>query len=233
MSTIPFQYVQSDVTSLGLELVRRRALQSLEWAGGHKVLEIGPGRGVLAREAIALGREYWAVDERDDVLADLPPQAHCVRLRLPTTCWPDGTCGQFDAVICEAVIEHMPGYDGAVLLLAGIEQSLRIGGRLVLRAPDAWYSRWGFWDFAPDHQYVTTVRRLSGLLQSRGWRIIDAGIFVDQFTGWRAWLIWQCTRWLPAGLLGRMTGHRPWQCSTWWKIRGKVPQAYVVAEKEN
>lgn len=226
-------YKRAPITRIGRWAVGRRAEQTLEWCGeilGGRLLELGPGRGVLAGVALRHGIVYDAADEDDAVLAGLPRGANRYHVHLPTR---DtlGMKGRYDAIVCEAMIEHVETCADAVELLRWCGKLLRSGGRLVLRFPDVRFHRWQFWSDTPDHQWVTSLARVCRAVEwSGGFTIVRAGHSIDHFTGWRMWLIAGLVRLVPTRLLHRMTGRAAYELSTWSKLALKRPQGYVVAE---
>lgn len=205
-----------------------RARQTLRWCRlpeRGRLLEIGPGRGVLAWKALA--HEYWAVD-RDGTAKDrLPQSTHSIGTALPMR------LSYFDAVVAESVLEHMSGYLEADGMVNGIAALLKPWGRLVLRVPDIQFAGWSFWAHTEDHQYVTSLPRAVKLVEAAGLRIVRAGYAIDHLTGpvvWPIWIAAQCAKW-PIWAAERLWGIPPWQMSLSVKLRYKQPHAYVVAEK--
>ena len=218
-------YATEPVTALGRYFMQLRARQTLAWCPGRSVLEIGPGRGVLATEALRLGKDYTALDCDPEVLRNLPMQAKRIFRRVPPI--PDNV--QYDAIIAEAMLEHLGDYNQVCMFLESARQALVPNGRLILRFPDVQLARWLFWEYTPDHQYVTSLPRVAVILREQGWDIACSGYFVDCFTGWQAWCIDHLMRLLPTYVLHRLTGHAPHETSIWTKLREKFPMTYVVA----
>lgn len=227
--------MQARVTKPGLWLMRRRARQTLAWcSGAARILEIGPGRGVFAAECIARKLFYVAIDQSLDVLKRLPCPAHTIWHRVPPLLPEKHLLRQtpLDAVVAEAVLEHMAGYADTVALVQSIHRVVRPGGRVVLRFPEIRFSRFAFWEFAADHQYVTSLPRVCALLEQNGFVVERSGYFVDCFCGPAAHLIGWLTRLIPTRMLQTVafwaTGGRK---NIWAKLGEKSPQAYVVAVK--
>lgn len=222
--------MSSEVTSLGLYLMRRRARQTLRWCQAKSILEIGPGRGVLAGEALAAGVSYSAIDQDPAVLQRLPAGAATVCRRVPPLLPADGR--RVDAVVAEAVLEHMPDYATAAHFVRSCRSALQPGGRLVLRFPEIRFSRFAFWEFPPDHEYVTSLPRVCTLVEQNGFEIVRSGYFVDCFCGPAAHLAWWLIRLLPTRILQTLvfwgTGARK---NIWSKIGEKAPQAYILARR--
>lgn len=222
-------YRKARVTSMGLWLMERRARQTLTWCQAKRILEIGPGRGVFAREACAhQDVEYWAVDADNDVLNAMPPQATTLLCRVPSLARGDPV--RFGAVVAEAVLEHMSGYEQAGEFIADCRQHLIPGGRLILRFPEIRFLGLRFWEYPPDHQYVTSLARVAALVEQEGFSVLFAGHFVDCWTGPAAHLVWWLTRLIPTRLLHRLAGGG-YRKTIWSKLGEKAPQGYLVAQR--
>jgi len=210
--------------------MRRRARQTLRWCAGKSILEIGPGRGVLASEALGHCVRYSAIDQDPAVLQRLPAGADCACLRVPPVVSIDGW--PVDAIVAEAVLEHMPDYETAAEFVRSARRALNPGGRLVLRFPEIRFSRFAFWEFPPDHQYVTSLPRVCTLLEHNGFVIERSGYFVDCFCGPVAHVVWWLTRLVPTRILGTVAfwggGRRK---NLWTKLGEKAPQGYIVARR--
>lgn len=218
------------VTSLGLYLMRRRARQTLRWCVSNDVLEIGVGRGVFARYCLDRGIRYSVVDSSIDALRALPPEVRGIWQIAPPV-WPTPE-RRFGAIVAEAVLEHMPDYLTAVQFVRSAHLHLQSGGRLVLRFPEIRFSRFAFWEFPPDHQYVTSLPRVCTLLEQNGFEVERSGYFVDCFYGPAAHVVWWLTRVIPTRILGTVAfwggGRRK---NLWFKLGEKAPQAYIVARR--
>lgn len=221
------------MTAVGGRAVRMMAAQTLGWirdAGiGHGgVCEIGPGRGILADEVVRRGYRYYAVDCDPAAIGRVLHVASgtCVA-RVPPM--PEDL-PPMNAIVCENVLEHMEGYTQALALVRCFHDGLVPGGVLVLRMPDVRYARWGFWDNAQDHQYVTSLRRVTMLCRESGFEIARYGYSFDHLAGWKGRAAYAMKRCFPWRWMHNLC-YGPWLTSPWSKVAEKVPHAYVVARK--
>lgn len=125
-------------------LINPACLQRLRLLGGERVLDVGSGPGVFARQMaeVVESRPVVCV-ERDDTqiercreLADAAGEADRIEVRqgevedLPLA---DAEWGSFDVVHCRFLLEHLDRPQAAVEAMA---RALRPGGRLVLLDDD-------------------------------------------------------------------------------------------------
>jgi SAM-dependent methyltransferase len=222
------------MTALGGRAVRLRAAATMDWiraagVAGGGVCEIGPGRGVLAREADRRDYCYFAIDCDPAAIARVRHIATAVCVaRVPPM---PVNLGPMNAIVCENVLEHMSGYAEAADLVRGFYDGLYPGGCLVLRCPDVRYTQWGFWDNAQDHQYVTTLRRVTMLCREAGFEIERCGYSFDHLSGARGQWAYLAKRCFPWRLMHNLF-YAPWMTSPWSTLADKVPHAYVVAVKK-
>ena len=202
------QYSQEKTTGFGRRLsigVSRRIFEFAQIQQGSTVLEIGPGRGAFADICLSNGIDYWALEPNEDMAADLEQRgAHIIRSMVP----PIPDLGRdFDVVLMSSVMEHMDSMSKALEVAASIRNILKPGGRFVVYAPD--YPNWGCHFFVGDfsHNYVTSWRRLQGLLISAGFREIRGRYQSSVFSGAFGYLISVLASWLPFARLDIMFPH--------------------------
>jgi len=211
-------------TSVGSTLMVKRAEHTLSYIPSGTVCEIGVGRGVLADTAKRRGYTYWGIDCDPDTLTGIDPNWCQLVPPLPPLPYTP------DAFVIESVIEHLPDHDTVVQLLGECHDALRNGGILFVRTPDIRYAKWNFWDAAPDHTYVTSMRRLSTLCREAGFEIVDHGYYLDHLTGVPAKAVYLASRLWPWRTLHGWL-YEPWQESAFSKIAEKVPGLFIVGSK--
>jgi SAM-dependent methyltransferase len=126
-------------------------------------LEFGPGRGHFAKEVLALGWEYLAIDGSPSVLKLLRGDGiEVMQAFVPPV--PSAASTGYDLVLMEHFIEHMDTPASARELLDSVYQSLSPQGLICIVAPDFLMHGSNFWDCDYTHSFVTTTQRLRQLL---------------------------------------------------------------------
>jgi 2-polyprenyl-3-methyl-5-hydroxy-6-metoxy-1,4-benzoquinol methylase len=146
------------------------------------VLDVGCDRGYFIRHIRA--RERWATDTRD-MRAALPPditfvQAQGQRLELGRT---------FDRIFMSNLLEHLPGSDAVIALLARCRELLAPDGRVIVLQPNIRLIGGSYWDFI-DHRVALTERSLEEAAHQAGLRPVKV-----------------VTRFLPYTTKSRMPSH--------------------------
>jgi SAM-dependent methyltransferase len=133
------------------------------------MLEIGPGKGSLARLAVEAGWRYRAVEASPILISELRGQGlEVIEGWAPPIPTGDRAC---DVVYADQVLEHMSGIDAARALVAEALRVLRPSGVFFVVVPDYLKERGFFWDVDYTHNFVTTERRVKQLLYDGGFQI--------------------------------------------------------------
>lgn len=232
-------YVGSKPTKLGALLGERgqraivAALQKKYKI--RKLLEIGTGKGKVARACRDLGIDYFGID----CSAPVVEQAQADGFRVAYACvppLPDLAGFKPDAVVSIHTISNLSAYEQAQGFVASAGSCLEPGGLFLVIAPDLRFSRWSFWDPDLTRSFPTTRRRLARLLDQAGFEIIECSYQLDGI-GWPwCYMIHYGTKLVPYRLLDALTGR--WSKrnlalypSVWETIHHKVPDAYVLGRK--
>jgi SAM-dependent methyltransferase len=133
------------------------------------MLEIGPGHGTLAQQAVAAGYRYRCI-EASPILADYLRKKGFEVTEAFTPPIP-GDDRSADVVYADQVLEHMSGIDGARAFVADAKRILRPGGVFFVVVPDYLKERTFFWDVDYTHNFVTTERRVTQLLYDGGFDV--------------------------------------------------------------
>ena len=189
-------------TKLGSWLVAKTQKQIFDFAQlkrGNSVLEIGPGRGVFANICLSEGVDYWAIEPNERMAQALKEQgANVIQAIVPPV--PDME-RRFDAVVMINVMEHMNSMQDALQVSREVRGVLKPKGKFVICSPD--YVNWRYHFFLSDfsHNYVTTWRRIQGLLINAGFEEVVGGYQSGPFRGVMCLLVSALTPWLPFGYL--------------------------------
>jgi SAM-dependent methyltransferase len=198
-------YSKDRPTRFGRWLVAGVSDRIFEFAGikrGCRLLEIGPGRGAFADICLSRGVDYWAIEPNDEMATALQQRGiNVTRSIIPPIPPMERT---FDVVVMNSVMEHMDTMTAALEVSGGVLELLNPGGRFVIYVPD--YANWRHHFFIGDfsHNYITTWRRMEGLLMSAGFGDIQARYQSLVFTGMPCYLISALASLMPFGLLDAM-----------------------------
>jgi len=175
------RYTYHETTSFG---ARRRArltrrlvdsvLPSLR--PGDDVLEVGAGRGELARELLARGARYRAVEPSTELRARLEALGvEVIDAVVPPIPAADKS---LDLVHSMDVVEHMLHYEQAIGFLEDVFRVLRPGGHVSIVAPNFDTLGWVFFAWEYQHGFVTNRARLVGLLKDTGFEPVRSLCFL-------------------------------------------------------
>ena len=135
------EFARSGGRTLPLRLARSVAATPI--APGMRVLDVGAGRGEVARYAAAQGAEAWALDYSPHSLqmVRLIPGVHPLFARATGI---PGPAESFDVVFLLDIVEHLTP-DELSLSLSEARRVLRPRGTLVVHTmPNTWYYRFGY-----------------------------------------------------------------------------------------
>jgi SAM-dependent methyltransferase len=232
-------YVSSRPSRLGAwlgEYGQHRLLDRLHRKYGvERVLEIGCGKGIVARECQALGVAYLGIDGSQTAVERARregiPIVHGYVPPLPDL-------GGFrpDTVITIDTLSNLSSYEEAQEFVQAAASCLEPGGLFLAVAPDLRFAKWFFWDPDLTRCFPTTRHRLGRLLHAAQFDIIESRYCLDGF-GWPWWyLIYRGTKLVPYHLLDGLTSR--WSRrdlalypSLWEMIYRKAPSAYVLGRK--
>ena len=205
--TNPFydHYGKNKPTKFGNWLVKRTCQQIFDFAQikqGKSVLEIGPGRGGFADICLGNGIEYCAIEPNVKMADELEKRkVTVIRDMVPPV--PD-IGRSFDMVLMNNVLEHMDTMTNALIVSKQIYELLNPGGRFVIYSPDYVNFRYLFFLTDFSHNYITTWKRIEGLLISAGFDTIRARYQNALFKGTSCILTSGLAAWLPFGHLSAL-----------------------------
>jgi 2-polyprenyl-3-methyl-5-hydroxy-6-metoxy-1,4-benzoquinol methylase len=129
-------------------------LSYLEGLTPGKMLEVGCGNGQLLRQATAAGWRAVGIDFDAVAIAAVRTIANAEAFVGDLVSMKFGD-GEFDAIVMNNVIEHLPMPDG---VLRECRRILRPGGRLVLVTPNLWSL--GYKEYGQDWRGLEVPRHL-------------------------------------------------------------------------
>ena len=193
---------QDKPTSIGNRITKAFSQKIFKYAKierGYSVLEIGPGRGVMADLCFEEGVEYVAVEPNQQLAESLERRGAKVICAIvpPLPCLDK----KFDAAVMINVMEHMNSMRDALQIAQQIRQVLKPKGNLIICSPDYLNLRHNFFNCDFSHNYVTTRRRLNQLLISAGFNNIQSYYLSGPLTGIICILVTALISRLPFGLL--------------------------------
>ena len=185
-STFYKTFSEKKLTSYGssrrgrIEQHRLRLLHRYKTAPGEMV-EVGPGHGTLAEQAVQAGWAYTAIEASPILIEVLRKKGlRVIESWAPPIPVADAST---DVVYADQVLEHMSGIDAARLLTAEALRALRPGGILFVVVPDYLKERTFFWDVDYTHNFVTTERRVKQLFNDGGFDILHVERSIGLATG--------------------------------------------------
>ncbi len=140
------------------------------------MVEVGPGHGTLAEQAVGAGWRYTAIEASKILIEVLRAKGLTViESWAPPIPVPDASV---DVVYADQVLEHMNGIEQARDFTAESLRALRPGGVLFVVVPDYLKERTFFWDVDYTHNFVTTERRVRQLFNDGGFTVehVERGI---------------------------------------------------------
>lgn len=145
------------------------------------LVEVGPGHGTLAEQAVAAGFRYTAIEASPLLIEVLRGKGlQVIESWAPPIPVPDASC---DVVYADQVLEHMSGIDAARQFTAEALRTLRPGGVFFVVVPDYLKEREFFWDVDYTHNFVTTERRVKQLLNDGGFQLLHVERAIGLATG--------------------------------------------------
>jgi SAM-dependent methyltransferase len=145
------------------------------------MVEVGPGHGTLAEQAVEAGWRYTAVEASPILIEVLRKKGlRVIESWAPPIPVPDASA---DVIYADQVLEHMSGIDAARLFTAESLRALRPGGVLFVVVPDYLKERTFFWDVDYTHNFVTTERRVKQLFNDGGFDILHIERGIGMATG--------------------------------------------------
>ena len=130
------------------------------------ILEIGPGRGEFAEEAVKRGFQYVGIEPSQSLSEELRnKKIRVINESVPPINFPDN---YFDVVYSFDVLEHFQGYPSVLDFLKESKRVVKEGGRICIIAPN--YSTLGtlFFEYDYQHSFITTQGRIKRMFLDIG-----------------------------------------------------------------
>ncbi len=141
-----------------------------------KILEIGPGKGELAKLFIDYGySNYYVVEPNKEMReAIIPFVVGAKRYKIPKIREKNES---YDIILLFDVFEHLNGTEEAAIFISEAYRVLRSDGRLIIFSPDL--VSWGidFWHCDYTHSNPTSIRRTTQLFSNYSFKILYKDYF--------------------------------------------------------
>lgn len=145
------------------------------------MVEVGPGHGTLAEQAVEAGWQHTAIEASPILIKVLREKGlRVIESWAPPIPVPDASA---DVVYADQVLEHMSGIDAARAFTAEALRALRPDGVLFVVVPDYLKERTFFWDVDYTHNFVTTKRRVKQLFNDGGFDVLHVERGIGRATG--------------------------------------------------
>ncbi|MBV5347516.1 class I SAM-dependent methyltransferase [bacterium] len=147
-----------------------------------KLLDIGFGSGRDLAVLVKNGHDCYGVDPTSELIAvagEMHPElkGKLLQAALPDLKPPFG--GNFDGVLCSAVLMHLP-VDQLVVAAVAIARCLRVGGRLLYSVPSKRLDVVEGDRDANGRLFIPDLNdRIQGLFQQQGFRLISSWTNAD------------------------------------------------------
>jgi SAM-dependent methyltransferase len=127
----------------------------------HSIYEIGPGRGPFFQSCTRQSIDYTCIDVSWSMLARLEVGKRINAFAPPLPL----DSNAFDVAFASNVLEHMPDFRVALEFVKEMVRTIKVGGLVCHRVPNA--MAWGmhFWNGDYSHGFPTTPRNVSQLYQ--------------------------------------------------------------------
>jgi SAM-dependent methyltransferase len=147
------------------------------------MLEVGPGQGSLALQAIDAGWRYRGIEASPILVEGLRRKGlEIIEGWAPPFRAEDASA---DVVYADQVLEHMSGIGAARQFVAEAGRVLRPNGVFFVVVPDYLKERAFFWDVDYTHNFVTTERRVRQLMYDGGFEVVEVVRSIGAATGIR------------------------------------------------
>ena len=148
----------------------------------RRVLDIGPGDGVIARLAQGAQLPYVAVEGSSSLTAMLRQRGLEVHEGYVPPL-PASVAGRFSTCFLLHVLEHMPDHRAASQLFLQVHDALLPGGTFVVACPD--FARWGadFYDCDYTHSFPLTQRRLRQIALDHDFEVVHQTVYCGPVFG--------------------------------------------------
>ncbi len=174
-------------TRIGMNLVKqtdRKIIDIFKKLAKKKdinLLEIGPGRGMFARQCKKQGIKYTAIEINPILADDLKDNGfNVLKSNVPPI---PIESNKFDIVHMNQVFEHMNDFSVAQELIKECYRVLKKNGILCIISPDYLMWREEFFNVDYTHNYVTTLRRLNETYYDNNLKIVSVNYISGPFFG--------------------------------------------------
>jgi len=178
-----FAYKQAWLNGVYDDINARRTAKILAPGRHQKIIEIGPGQGVVMAHMSAKSHEVQGLDLSQSV-SDVIRKRYGLRVVVEDLAeFSLREAGLWDAAVMRHVLEH---FEDPISALKNVSILLRAGGRLYVAVPnmDSWHRRWRGWSgFEPYHLQYFGRKSLTQCIGIAGLTIVRMGSY-ESLTGW-------------------------------------------------
>ncbi len=142
------------------------------------LVDVGPGLGHLADECKKCEINYLGLEPSVDLRNNLQKKGfEVIDAFVPPFPLPDQSC---DVLYASMILEHLPDHEKAMLFVDESVRILKPDGVACLVVPNYLTIKEFFYEMDYTHSFVTTRRRVTGLLKDAGLEVVD----VQHVIGW-------------------------------------------------
>ena len=172
-------FSETKSTRLGDWISRKTAMQEFSFIQQHlsdksaHILEIGPGKGILANEFLSQGyHNYTVVEPNNSMRAKFEHAGISTKNYMLPEIHEDAL--SYDVIILVDVFEHLNGAEEAILFIKNAHKVLRENGKIFIACPDYLHWREDFFNCDYSHNNVTSMIRMLQLFYTNGFQIVKS-----------------------------------------------------------
>lgn len=171
------------------------------------ILEIGPGKGMLAELFLHDGYSNYDVIEPNKNMREILKKKK-VRKAYNAMVPPINVSSKYDLIIASDIFEHLNDTKDATLFMEGVYNVLKKNGCIVIISPDILDWKMDFWNCDYTHSNPTSIRRTYQMFQNIGLKVEDYKLYYSKFSGLFGWLISRIIKIVTTFVKGKTTSSK-------------------------